>query len=249
MKLSRFWQRQRRDADLRQELSAYLEQETADRIAAGATPEEARYAAQRKLGNVTRIREDLYEQNSVVTLESLWRDVAYALRLFRRNPGFALIAILSVALGIGANSSVFTLLDQVMLRTLPVERPQRARAAHRRRVSIRQRLRRWRRAVLSDVPGSARREPGVRRHVLPPRLRSRRQHRRPGRATPRRARLRRLFPGSGRGCRFSAASSTPTTSRRRRKSVRRAEPPLLANAVSIGPQRHWPRRFASTRTR
>jgi predicted permease len=124
MKWSRFWQRQRRDADLQRELSAYLEQEAADRMAAGATPEEARWAAQRKLGNVTRIREDVYEHNSVVTLETLWRDVAYAVRLFRRNPGFVLVAILSIALGIGANASVFTLLDQVMLRTLPVERPQ-----------------------------------------------------------------------------------------------------------------------------
>ena len=124
MKWSRFWQRQRRDADLQRELSAYLEQEAADRMAAGATPEEARWAAQRKLGNVTRIREDVYEHNSVVTLDSLWKDASYALRLFRKSPGFSLVAILSVALGIGANASVFTLLDQVMLRTLPVERPQ-----------------------------------------------------------------------------------------------------------------------------
>src|SRR5690349_14226555 len=121
MKWSRYWQRQRRDRELRQELSAYLEQETANRIADGASPDEARHAAQRKLGNVTRIREDLYEQNSLMTLDSLWRDVAYAGRIFRRNPGFSLIAVLSVALGIGANASVFTLLDQVMLRALPVE--------------------------------------------------------------------------------------------------------------------------------
>jgi hypothetical protein len=106
MKWSRFWQRQRRDADLQRELSAYLEQEAADRMAAGATPEEARRAAQRKLGNVTRIREDVYEHNSADTLETLWRDVAYAWRLFRRSPGFAFVAILSVALGIGANASV-----------------------------------------------------------------------------------------------------------------------------------------------
>ena len=71
----------------------------------------------RKLGNVTRIREQVYERNSLVTLETLWRDLFYALRLFRRNPGFSLVAILSVALGIGANASVFTLLDQVMLRS------------------------------------------------------------------------------------------------------------------------------------
>src|SRR4030095_6998665 len=114
MKWSRFWQRQRRDADLRQELSAYLEQETGDRIAAGATPEEARYAAQRKLGNITRMRENLYEQNSVVTLESLGKDVAHALRLFRTSPGFALLAIGIMALGIGANTAVFSVINGVL---------------------------------------------------------------------------------------------------------------------------------------
>ena len=123
MKWSRFWQRQRRDADLRRELDAYIEQETADRMVEGLNSDEARWAAMRKLGNVTRIREQVYERNSLVTLETIWRDLVYALRLIRRNPGFSLIAILSVALGIGANASVFTLLDQVMLRSLPVDRP------------------------------------------------------------------------------------------------------------------------------
>ena len=123
MKWSRFWQRRRRDADLQLELDAYIEQDTADRIARGMSPEDARRAAVRKLGNVTRIREDLYEQNSLVTLETIWKDLVYALRVLRRNPGFSAVAILSVALGVGANASVFTLLDQVMLRPLPVERP------------------------------------------------------------------------------------------------------------------------------
>src|SRR5262245_53854176 len=123
MSWSRVWQRQRRDADLQRELDAYLQQETADRMANGLPADEARWAAVRKLGNVTRIREEVYERNSLLTLETLWRDVAYGLRVLRRNPGFACVAVLSVALGIGANASVFTLLDQVMLRTLPVERP------------------------------------------------------------------------------------------------------------------------------
>ena len=123
MKWSRFWQRSRRDADLRRELDAYLEEETARRMADGLPAADARAAAARKLGNVTRIREDLYEQNSIMTLETLWQDLAYGWRLLRRNPGFALVAILSIALGIGANASVFTLLDQVMLRPLPVSEP------------------------------------------------------------------------------------------------------------------------------
>lgn len=123
MKWSRFWQRQRRDADLQRELDAYVEQETANQITAGMTPEHARRAAVRKLGNVARVREDLYEQNSLVMLEACGRDLSYAARHLRRNPGFALVAIMSVALGIGANASVFTLLDQIILRSLPVDDP------------------------------------------------------------------------------------------------------------------------------
>ncbi len=123
MKWSRFWQRQQRDADLGRELEAYIEQEIEDQIADGRTPEDARSIALRKLGNVTRIREDVYERNSLVTIETLWQDLVYALRLLWRSPGFAAIAILSIAVGIGANASVFTLLDQVMLRSLPIERP------------------------------------------------------------------------------------------------------------------------------
>ncbi len=77
----------------------------------------------RKLGNVTRIREDVYERNSLVVLDAFRQDLSYAARLLRRNPTFALVAVLSVALGIGANTAVFTLLDQIMLRSLPVTNP------------------------------------------------------------------------------------------------------------------------------
>jgi putative ABC transport system permease protein len=123
MKWSRFWQRQQRDADLVDELDAYIEHEIDAQIAAGTDPDAARTAALRKLGNVTRVREQVYERNTLVVLETLWKDVRFALRLFRRSPGFAAIAITSIAVGIGANASVFTLLDQVMLRSLPIERP------------------------------------------------------------------------------------------------------------------------------
>ena len=123
MSWSRFWQRQRRDVDLQRELDAYLEQETADRMAVACRRTRREWAAARKLGNVTRIREEVYERNSMLTLETVWRDILYGLRVLRRNPGFACVAVLSVALGIGANASVFTLLDQVLLRPLPVEKP------------------------------------------------------------------------------------------------------------------------------
>ena len=86
-------------------------------------PEEARYAARRKLGNPTLIREEIYRMNSLGFVKTLWKDLRFGARLLRLNPGFALVAILSLALGIGANTAIFQLLDALVLRTLPVQNP------------------------------------------------------------------------------------------------------------------------------
>src|SRR5688500_7818041 len=101
MKWLRFWERQRRDADLARELEAYIAQETAEQIAASKSPGDARFAARRKLGNLTRIREEVYEHNSLIVFDTCRQDLSYAWRLLRRNPTFTLVAVLSVALGIG----------------------------------------------------------------------------------------------------------------------------------------------------
>jgi putative ABC transport system permease protein len=119
----RFLQRRKRDRDLAQEIESYLAHE-ADRLSTRGLPaNEAAWAAQRKLGNQSAVKEKVWEMNSLQLLESIWQDIRYAARLLRLNPGFFAVATLSLALGIGANTAIFQLLDSVRMRRLPVEHP------------------------------------------------------------------------------------------------------------------------------
>ena len=120
----RFWRRRREARELVRELDAYLAHEIDDQLAAGRTIEEARLAARRKLGNVTRVREEVYEMNSLRWIEWVWQDVRYAARLVRRSPAFAMAAIVSLALAIGANTLVFSIVNGIVLRRLPVTSPE-----------------------------------------------------------------------------------------------------------------------------
>src|SRR5438552_9820792 len=121
---SRFFRRRYWDRERSRELQAYIDIETSENIARGMTPDEARYAARRKLGNSIQIREEIYRMNTIGFIETLWQDVRFGARLLRLNPGFAVVAIASLALGIGANTAIFQLIDAVRLRTLPVKNPQ-----------------------------------------------------------------------------------------------------------------------------
>lgn len=125
MSWQRYLRRDRWDGERARELQNYLEIETAENIARGMTPEEARYAARRKLGNPTLIREEIYRMNSVTFLESLIQDVRCGVRMLRKNAGFSLIAILTLALGIGANTAIFSVVYGVLLEPLPYHDPAR----------------------------------------------------------------------------------------------------------------------------
>ena len=124
MSWTRFFRRRYWDEERARELEAYLEAETDENIARGMSPEEARYAAHRKLGNTALIREEIYRMNSLPWLETLWQDLRYALRQLRRSPGLTAVIVLSLTLGIGANAAVFTITDAVMFKLLRVKNPQ-----------------------------------------------------------------------------------------------------------------------------
>jgi len=120
----RFWRRKARENELERELRAHLELEAEEQRESGVPAEEAAYAAQRAFGNTGLVKESVREVWGWLLLESLGQDLRYAFRSLRGSPVFAFIAIWSLGLGIGANTAIFSFVNAILLKRLPVPNPE-----------------------------------------------------------------------------------------------------------------------------
>jgi predicted permease len=122
-KFTGLFRKARLEQQLDDDVRAHLEMLTEENLRRGMNPEEARYAALRQFGNVSSMKEECRERWSIRLIEELNQDVRYGLRQLRRNPGFTAVAVITLALGIGANTAIFSLINVVLLRTLSVSKP------------------------------------------------------------------------------------------------------------------------------
>jgi hypothetical protein len=116
--------RKERDRDLERELRNHLDLEADEQRETGLSEEDARYAARRAFGNATRVKETVRELWEWTWLRTIWDDLRYTVRILRKNPGFTTMVITILALGIGANTAIFTVVNAVVLKMLPIPDPE-----------------------------------------------------------------------------------------------------------------------------
>ncbi len=124
LRLRSLFRRRQVEQELDDEIRYHIDRQIEENIAKGMTPEEARYAALRAMGGIERRKEECRDTRHVRLIEELMQDLRYGLRTLRKSPGFTAVAALSLALGIGANTAIFSVFDPIVIRPLPVKNPE-----------------------------------------------------------------------------------------------------------------------------